>query len=155
MKNQYQYKPAPDYERVKEALLDAEVNAEEHHHRKRKNPVNVDKMSIKDIYLIEAFASKMTKEMKIKVHSVDLMFLLWARDFEYFSRGFVVKSLMFLTIFTSFVFFQRNKKNKFVTEVRTRSIGMRNGSSYYLSHKGQELAERMYQVFKTGKITSF
>lgn len=152
---QYQYNVAPNYERVKAALLEMETNPEVFHYRAKKKPVNVHAMSIKDMHLIEAMASKMTKELKASIHSVDLMFLIWLRDYEYVSRGFIVKSLGFLTIYTSYVFLQRNKKNNYITEVRARTVGVRNGSAYYLSAKGADLAERIYQVLKSGKIIKF
>lgn len=152
---QYQYNIAPNYERVKEALLEMETDPEVFHHRQRKEPINVDTMLIKQMHLIEAMACKLTKEFKTQIHSVDLMFLIWLRDYEYVSRGFIVKSLGFLTIYTSYTFLQRNKKNNYITEVRARTIGVRNGSAYYLSSKGADLAERMYQVLKTGKIIKF
>lgn len=152
---QYQYHIAANYKRVKEALLEMKDNPEVFHYRAKKKPVNVDAMSIKDMYLIEAFACKLTKELKTQIHSVDLMFLIWMMDYEYVSRGFMVKSLGFLTIYTSYKFLQRNKKNKYITEVRARTIGIRNGSAYYLSAKGADLAKRIYEVLKTGKIIKF
>lgn len=152
---QYQYHAAPDYERVKEALLDMETDPEVFHYRERKTHVNINSMAISNMYLIEAMACKLTKEFNVQIHSVDLMFLIWLRDYEYVSRGFIVKSLGFLTIYTSYKFIQRNKKNKYITEVRARTIGVRNGSAYYLSAKGADLAERIYQVLKSGKIINF
>lgn len=152
---QYSYNAAVDYDGVAKALAKIEDSPDLYLFRKRDTPRNTEKMDVSKMYLIEAIASKMSKTMGKLVNPVDIMFLIWLRDYEYVSRGYTVKSMGFLTIYTSYRFFMRNKKNGFINEVRTRTVGVRNGSSFYISPAGEELAKRAINVLKNGTVKGF
>jgi len=152
---QYSYQVASNYDKVQQALDELEDSPELYLFRKRDKPRNTETMDVSKIYLIEAIASKLSKASGVSIYPVDIAFIIWLRDYEYVSRGFTVKSLGFLTIHTSYKFFARNKKNKLITEVRTRTIGVRNGSAFYLSPEGEALAKRAINVLKNGTVKGF
>lgn len=148
-------RPPADYDLVKDYIAKLEADGANHMYKLKENPKTKDKMWINHIYMVESFASKLASLLDIDIYTQDLMFLLWLRDYEYVSRTYIVKTLGFPSHYASYKFLQRLVKNGFVKVVRTRHVGVHNGSAFYITKKGEDLALRTYNALKDGRSESF
>lgn len=148
----YKVQHPKEFDRIIEAIDEVEHTDEVYLFKKKDVPLNQGSLSLANLHLIEGMAAKITKVLDKPVHSVDLVFLIWLRDYEYVSRGYAVQQMEFLTIAGSYRFFQRNLAHSFLKEVRTRTVGLRNGSSFYLSKKGYDLAAKVATVLENNDL---
>lgn len=146
---------AADYDRVKAYITKLEADGATHMHKFRAEPRTKDTMMINNIYLVESFASRLASILEIEICQQDLMFLLWIRDYEYVSRSYITKTLGFPSHHASYKFLKRLANNGFVNVVRTRHIGIHNGSAFHITAKGEELAIRIYNALKNGNSSAF
>lgn len=150
----YKVQHPKKFDEIIEAIDVVEQTDEVFLFKKKDVPLNVGSLSLSSLHLIEGMAARITKVLDKPIHSVDLVYLIWLRDYEYVSRGYSVQQMEFLTIAGSYRFFQRNLAHGLLKQVRTRTIGLRNGSSFYLSKKGFDLANKVANIFETNDLKS-
>jgi len=150
MKRLYKPTKAPEHKDVLDAISYYRDNEDVSIFRKRKEKRYTEKIDISNLYMIEAMASKVTRVAGIPVFSADIGFLLWAVDYEYFSRDHVIIYLKFLSKRRQYEFFKRQVANGFVKMVRIEGIGSKSTATFYLTDLGYSVADKVYEVMLSG-----
>ena len=143
------FKPA-NYSNVKKYIRELEEDGATHMYKFKKEPKNTASMEIYNVYMLENFSSRIAAMKKVDLYTQDLMMLIWLRDYEYVSRSYITKTLGFPSHYSSYKFMKRNVDNGYVKVIRTRHVGVHNGSAFYLTKKGENLAKQVYDALRVG-----
>ena len=140
------FEAPPDYDDILDGINLHEQDTHSKVFKYKKNWEGYsEKISVTEIYKIEALSSYVTRLTGKTTFGVDLVMLLWARGLEYFSRSHMVVSLKFLSHMRMYPFMRRNLRNGFLKKVSLRRVGARRQDVYYLSSEGIDLADKVYE----------
>lgn len=145
----------PHYDDVLDAIKWYGEYEDTGRYRRVSEKVYTEKMDVSNLYMLEALASKISRSVSNNVYTADLAFLIWAREYEYFSRSHVVTKLAFLSTKRQYEFFKRQFKNGFVERIGKNQIGVKFSTVFYLTSFGKDVADKVYEVLKNGDTRYF
>ena len=149
-KGTYNPKIASFYKGIQEAVRDFSGDREVGLFSKRNKPRNTEPIPVENLYMIEALSAKIMNQTGNFVYSIDLVFLLIMRDYEYISRAHLLYNFRFLSKVAQYQFFDRQKKNKFVRSVVSRLRFGHSKTAFLLTDFGNKVADDVYNLLLSG-----